>query len=373
SNPTFKNNLIESIHEIFEKQYLKDNPFETYNAASDEEIEIFWKAIHQIDEIQRLKDFYDHCCTTCHYSFTIKKYEKDNCVICKPPRCLLEIFNQLHCLPDPIPGNDLHYKSFEELYGTVTTEKYRPLYQEKILQSNSSKIKQRNKSKHTIPFCPSALRAKNIGVTAICTKCNKPWLLFSAKKISDNDYRILCKFLDTILYTCGTTFKNTNKLTSTALLLAEFSNNCYDNISSPEIIESSIENDNDESNNYKNSINLDDIVVSDYENSIDLVSEEKEKDQSDQEEKDQIVISDPVQELFTHIFVNDSWTCASLIEKPYYLAKIYPSICYTCGSPDIERMASKNTYSTCNNCTTSSKKQYKWELADKNNRKKSCN
>lgn len=103
-NPIFQNKLIESIQppiylvrEIFERQCLKDIPFETFNSVLEEEIETFWKAIYQIDETvtrddstkehikqkQRLKDFYDHCCTTRYYSFTIKKYRKDNYTIYK--------------------------------------------------------------------------------------------------------------------------------------------------------------------------------------------------------------------------------------------------------------------------------------------------
>jgi len=39
----------------------------------------------------------------------------------------LEVFKSLYYyLPDPIPGDDGHYKSFDELYGTTTTEQYRP-------------------------------------------------------------------------------------------------------------------------------------------------------------------------------------------------------------------------------------------------------
>ncbi|CAG8476807.1 3897_t:CDS:2, partial [Dentiscutata heterogama] len=68
-----------------------------------------------------------------------------------------------------------------------------------------------------------------------------------------NDCRILCQSLDTILYT---TFKNTNELTLTVPLSAKSSNNCYNNISSPEIDKSSIENNNDENN-----INLDVTIV----------------------------------------------------------------------------------------------------------------
>ena len=49
-----------------------------------------------------------------------------SCLICKPVRLDLDIFKSLHYLPDPVPGDDGHYKSFEELYGTITTEQYIP-------------------------------------------------------------------------------------------------------------------------------------------------------------------------------------------------------------------------------------------------------
>ena len=51
---------------------------------------------------------------------------ESTCTICRLPRCLPEDFEQLHRLPDPVPGDDLHYKSFEELYGKQTTEDHRP-------------------------------------------------------------------------------------------------------------------------------------------------------------------------------------------------------------------------------------------------------
>ncbi|UZO01232.1 uncharacterized protein OCT59_012336 [Rhizophagus irregularis] len=94
-------------------------------------MERFWEAIWLIDEnvtyedrttehIKRrphLQEFLDHCCTMHHYFFSIKKCGEPNCTICHPPRCPPEDFVQLHCLPDPVPGEDLHY--------TVT-----PLYSE---------------------------------------------------------------------------------------------------------------------------------------------------------------------------------------------------------------------------------------------------
>ncbi|CAG8809359.1 32847_t:CDS:1, partial [Racocetra persica] len=75
----------------------------------------------------------------------------------------------------------------------------------------------------------------------------------------------------TILYTCRTTFKNTNKLISTVLLSAKSSNNCYNNSPLPQLAKSLIKYDNNESNDYENSIDLDNNIV---------ISEEKEKDQA---------------------------------------------------------------------------------------------
>ncbi|CAG8741033.1 29535_t:CDS:2, partial [Racocetra persica] len=76
----------------------------------------------------------------------------------------------------------------------------------------------------------------------------------------------------------------------------------------------------------------------------------KPKDFVNNNSKD--VVNDPIQELFTYIF-------------------IYPKICYSCGSANVEGVETKNTYLTCSNCTASSKRWYKWKQADQSNNKKS--
>ena len=86
----------------------------------------------------------------------------------------------------------MHYKSFEELYGKQTTEDHRP-----SLKDAKTKMKGRTKiirAKHTMPFCPSAARAKNVGITVNCVECEKPRLLFSAKKLSEKDKTMLKEF-----------------------------------------------------------------------------------------------------------------------------------------------------------------------------------
>jgi len=70
---------------------------------------------------------------------------------------------------------------------------------------------------------------------------------------------------------------------------------------------------------------------------------------------------DPIYKLFQHVFVNDSWSCASPIEKPYYSAGIFPAVCFLCGNRDVTN-PSKGEHLLCARCGGKSlpKKRYKW-------------
>uniref|UniRef100_U9T5Z8 Uncharacterized protein n=1 Tax=Rhizophagus irregularis (strain DAOM 181602 / DAOM 197198 / MUCL 43194) TaxID=747089 RepID=U9T5Z8_RHIID len=335
-NPTLKEDVIASfqtpinlVRDVFNRQSLKDEPFKTFDAATETEMERFWEAIWLIDEnvtyedrttehIKRrphLQEFLDHCCTMRHYFFSIKKCGEPNCTICRPPRCLPEDFVQLHCLPDPVPGEDLHYKSFEELYGKQTTENYRPSL--KNVKTKAKGEKKITKGKHTMPFCPSAAHAKNIGVVVNCVECEKPRLLFSAKKLSEKDRILLQEFLDTIFYTCGMSFHNTCDL---SIAVPPKQPDIHD------VIE-------------------DDNGVDDQENMQEKDSNENTDSDIDEEADNDTIIDDggidntedPIQELFSRVFVNDSWSCTSQVEKPYFSTGIYPDICIECGNSNIDK------------------------------------
>ncbi|CAG8683222.1 7166_t:CDS:2, partial [Scutellospora calospora] len=79
---------------------------------------------------------------------------------------------QLHYLPDSIPEDDLHYQSFEDIYGNRTTENYRPSLVKSRTKTKTSKAK----TKHTMPFMQRSFPKK--------------------------DKALLKQFLDTIFYTC---------------------------------------------------------------------------------------------------------------------------------------------------------------------------
>ena len=107
--------------------------------------------------------------------------------------------------------------SFEELYGKQTSEDHRPSLKDAKTKTKKGKMKIK-KAKHNMPFCPTAARAKNVGVTVTCVECEKPHFLFNVKKLSEKDKVILQEFLDTIFYTYGMSFYNTCDLAVAILL-----------------------------------------------------------------------------------------------------------------------------------------------------------
>ncbi|KAF0532935.1 hypothetical protein F8M41_010890 [Gigaspora margarita] len=50
------------------------------------------------------------------------------------------------------------------------------------------------------------------------------------------------------------------------------------------------------------------------------------------------VLEDPIQKIFEKVFVNNSWSCNSPVEKLYYSARIYPIVCYQCENKEIYRL-----------------------------------
>ncbi|CAG8531694.1 5959_t:CDS:2 [Cetraspora pellucida] len=199
-----------------------------------------------------------------------------------------------------------------------------------------------------MPFCPSAFHAKNVEITVTCINCDKPRLLFSSRKLSDKDCKMLYQFLKMILYSCKTTFKNTSELTSATPSESldehgegDDKNNDEGDDGDDSDDEYNDKGDNNFNNEYEHNVNLDENEDDQTDQDDVNHSNTESRDLTNNSTKN---IKDSVQELFTRVFVNDSLICASPIKKPYYSAKIYPIICYLCGSPSVsnEKAASRN-------------------------------
>lgn len=121
-----------------------------------------------IDSKEDLVRFMNHCCSHRHYSFQIKKCGSDTCMVCKPVRLPSDVFTALHFLPDPVPGVDGHYRSFDEAIGSVTDESHRP--------SMCTKAKR----KKTLPCSASLQHVKNVDLMLQCEECSM-WRLLNSK------------------------------------------------------------------------------------------------------------------------------------------------------------------------------------------------
>lgn len=114
-----------------------------------------------------LAAFLKHCCTCHHYSFQIKKCSSETCNICKPSRLPKAVFDSLHTLPDPVPGEDGHYMTLDDLLGTETDESHRP------------SLQKTPKRRKTLPFAVSIQHVKNVDLMLQCDECSMWRLLYS--------------------------------------------------------------------------------------------------------------------------------------------------------------------------------------------------
>ncbi|CAB4486415.1 unnamed protein product [Rhizophagus irregularis] len=144
------------MENLIKRLELKEEPFETFKPASEEEMTVLWNSLLLIDD-----------------SLTIEDNSKKN---------------------------GKKYKSFEELYGKETTEEYRPSLKEK---------KKSNENNNEMGFRPSAQHCKNVGTLIQCGECDK-WhvndVIYSKSKLSSHENDELTRFLDEIQYTCSDTF-----------------------------------------------------------------------------------------------------------------------------------------------------------------------
>ena len=129
---------------------LHDNHINTFSSASQYELNHFWSTIIAIDATlsdlnatyrqETMHHHIDHCCQAGHYTFDILKCGKSSCNLCSPPQLPLKIFEKLHHMPYSVPGDDGHYLTFVEVFGTTTSEEHRPSFPLNHDQSDDSLI-----------------------------------------------------------------------------------------------------------------------------------------------------------------------------------------------------------------------------------------
>ena len=134
--------------------------------------------------------FMDHCCTLCHYFVVIKKCGSPECSMCTPPHLPAEMFSALHKLPDPMPGDEGHFKTFSEVYGTDSNESHHPSLQKKP----------RTK---TLPFASTLWHVQNVDMMLKCEHCGRWRLLYSQYRLTKKERTDPEKALEDVSFTWG--------------------------------------------------------------------------------------------------------------------------------------------------------------------------
>lgn len=217
NHPALKSAVSDSIastkiilSEIAQRLELKGKKFQVFTAASPSELDEFWTALLSLDSTFQLKhsskvcakdltpslvEFFTHCCRERHYFFDILKCGEQDCTTCKPPRLPLPEFSKLGHLPDPLPGEGDHYKAFDDVFKTVTTEEHRP----------STKRSKKGKS---LPFRASVQHVKNTGMMLQCDECSMWRLIYSKKKLKPAEKVELERSLDSLSFSCGASLQD---------------------------------------------------------------------------------------------------------------------------------------------------------------------
>ncbi|XP_050405874.2 uncharacterized protein LOC126821471 [Patella vulgata] len=130
-------------------------------------------------------------CTVRHYFLCIKKCKNIvNCDYCSkiPPQ--IPYFEKLDPLPDPIPDVDMtHYKPFESVWGTCTSETHRPSMKENSGISKKTKSRKRKlPGPEKVQDDPQPIECRKSAETVrsfiSCYMCGKSRCLYSSRKLS---------------------------------------------------------------------------------------------------------------------------------------------------------------------------------------------
>ena len=111
------------------------------------------------------------------------------------------------------------------------------------------------------------------------------------------------------------------------------------------------ENDDEEADDQE----ITDVEVNDENEQNEPEDSDNEEDsdnnkEEEPEEKEAEKEEDSIRKIFSRVFVNDSWSCASQVEKLYYSAGIFPDICFKCGSPNVTKVTT-GEQPHCNICS----------------------
>ncbi|XP_053376613.1 uncharacterized protein LOC123531671 [Mercenaria mercenaria] len=211
--------IVTLLNERTERVQLKGKSFKTGTPASKQDVAEFESKVKELvapgitlgkytqndmKKVHGYKEFMEQHCREGHYVFQdlqiTLKIIGDRVKKCDSQTCCTPVRNSSReippFLPDPEidPENQDHYKSFEDVLGTSTSERDRPSWQTESV----AKVAEQQQG------CPNrALVAQNVRSTVNCYECRKPRCIYAKKALTVREERGLKRMLERYHYTCG--------------------------------------------------------------------------------------------------------------------------------------------------------------------------
>ncbi|CAC5419773.1 unnamed protein product [Mytilus coruscus] len=198
--------VIDIVNSRFERMRFKDYNLTTYKGVTENQImdalEVVCQVLNkelkvdmlsgELRKVKQLQDFIARHGSRSLYAFQLKKYH--DCTYCEinPQMIPEDKFQDLHFLPNPVPGENKQYKSFSELYGQNTgEEQHRPGAAHNADENENDK-QRRDLFKNT-----------KVREVVLCSECSKPRCIFSEKKLSREQDELILRLKEYSFYTCG--------------------------------------------------------------------------------------------------------------------------------------------------------------------------
>ncbi|XP_052781350.1 uncharacterized protein LOC128217930 [Mya arenaria] len=214
---------IEPLREVIENRFkrlsLKDEPIEAMYPTSEEEMDILKQHLHYLfpqmntdrlvkaetNKVEKYAEWLDLHCKQSQYCFQIRK--------CDNPECCGPSSLDLEWIPDPmLDDSKNHYRPFDELYGSETSECDRPTFQKPTERKKATKVKSSIainpltkliQEDETLLGDASVYTAQNARTSIECVECNKPRLVYSKSRLNERTKLQLALALSEGDYTCG--------------------------------------------------------------------------------------------------------------------------------------------------------------------------
>jgi len=107
-----------------------------------------------------------------------------------PVQLPFEEFAKIKSFPDPMLKGDGHYKPFDDVHGTETSEEYRP------------SLRQHAQREKSLPFYSSVQHIKNSGMMLMCDECGMWRLIYATRKLWARKKQLLSH----LSFSCGSSF-----------------------------------------------------------------------------------------------------------------------------------------------------------------------